>query len=209
MASDPIRRADAQTGTTSSRPLAEDPAVAALLADLSQGDRTALNRLLPLVYDTLRRLAHRALRGERRGHTLNTTALAHEAYVKLVGLERIQWQNRSHFFAIAALAMRRVLVDHAVSRTAQKRGGGITPVALDEGLLVSDDRLEEVLILDQALQRLESIDASVVRIVQCRIFVGMSIEETALALALSPATVKRHWQAARAWLTRELSPPPS
>jgi RNA polymerase sigma-70 factor, ECF subfamily len=209
MASDPITRADGHAGTTSSLPPSEDPVVAALLADLSQGDRTALNRLLPLVYDTLRRLAHRALRGERRGHTLNTTALAHEAYVKLAGLERIQWQNRAHFFAIAALAMRRVLVDHAVSRTAQKRGGGITPVALDEGLLVSDDRLEEVLILDQALQRLESIDASVVRIVQCRIFVGMSIEETALALALSPATVKRHWQAARAWLTRELSPLPS
>jgi RNA polymerase sigma factor (TIGR02999 family) len=209
MTSDQIVPGEACAGTASALPRSEESAVAALLADLSQGDRSALNRLLPLVYDALRRLAHRALRGERRGHTLNTTALAHEAYVKLVGLERIQWQDRSHFLAIAALAMRRILVDHAVSRKAQKRGGGIAPEELEEGLLVSDDRLEEVLMLDQALQRLEAIDAAVVRIVQCRIFVGMSIDETATALALSPATVKRHWQAARAWLTRELSPLPS
>src|SRR5262249_8162719 len=151
----------ARAGRRGTMATLEESAVAALLADLSHGDRTALNQLLPLVYDTLRRLAHRALRGERRDHTLNTTALAHEAYVKLVGLERIQWKDRSHFFAIAALAMRRILVDHAVTRNAQKRGGGITPIELEEGLLVSDDRLEEVLMLDQALRRLEAIDAVV------------------------------------------------
>jgi RNA polymerase sigma factor (TIGR02999 family) len=183
----------------------DTPSVTALLDDLSRGDRTALDRLLPLVYETLRRQAHRAMRRERPGHTLNTTALAHEVYVKLVGLQRIQWQGRSHFFAVTARAMRRILVDHAVTRRAQKRGGGRLSVTLDGAMLLGDDRLDDVLILDQALQRLEAIDARVVRIVECRTFVGMTVEETAEALDLSPATVKRHWQTARAWLTRELA----
>jgi RNA polymerase sigma factor (TIGR02999 family) len=168
------------------------------------------------VYAQLRRLAHRALRRERRGHTLNTTALAHEAYAKLAGLTRLQWRDRAHFFSVAAGAMRRILVDYALSRKAQKRDGGRERVPLDgpsldalpvDGLpLVSDDRLAEVLHVDAALERLASIDPRSVRIVECRAFLGMTIDETARALDLSATSVKRHWTLARAWLARELDP---
>jgi RNA polymerase sigma-70 factor, ECF subfamily len=189
--------------------MTEDRTVTALLQLATHGDARAFDDLVPIVYDHLRRLAHRALRGERRGHTLNTTALAHEAYAKLAGLNRMQWQNRAHFFAVAAQAMRRILVDYAVARKARKRGGGWHSVdldsALDQAALISDDRLDEVLNVDAALKRLARIDARVVRIIECRVFLGMTIEETADALELSPATVKRHWTTARAWLTRELA----
>lgn len=183
----------------------ESLTVTGLLRDASGGNREALDRLVPIVYETLRRLAHRALRKERNGHTLSTTALAHEAYLELVGLERIEWRDRSHFFAVAARAMRRILIDYAVGRKAQKRGGGVVPLDLDRVIVASDDRIAEMLELDEALGRLESVDALAARIVECRIFVGMTIEETAAALDVSPASVKRHWNAARAWLTRELS----
>jgi RNA polymerase sigma factor (TIGR02999 family) len=183
----------------------EDRTVTALLQLVTHGDARAFDDLVPIVYDQLRRLAHRALRGERRDHTLNTTALAHEAYAKLAGLNRMQWQDRAHFFAVAARAMRRILVDYAVARKAQKRGGGWHPVELDRVALLSDDRLDEVLIVDAALTRLARIDSRVVRIIECRVFMGMTIDETADALELSAASVKRHWTTARAWLTRELT----
>lgn len=183
----------------------QDRTVTALLHLVTDGDARAFDDLVPIVYDQLRRLAHRALRGERRDHTLNTTALAHEAYAKLAGLNRMQWQDRAHFFAVAAQAMRRILVDYAVARKAQKRGGGWHPVELDQVALLSDDRLEEVLSVDAALTRLARIDSRVVRIIECRVFMGMTIDETADALELSPASVKRHWTTARAWLSRELT----
>lgn len=163
--------------------------------------------LLPLVYNELRRIAARELRGERPGHTLCTTALVHEAWLELSKLDRIQWQNRSHYLALAAQAMRRVLIDHAVARRAQKRGGGRAVETLDEDVLVLvQARAAELLDLDAALDRLEALDERQARIVECRFYCGMSIEETAEALRVSPATVKREWALARAWLNRELSP---
>lgn len=185
--------------------MTESPSVTGLLREAGRGDRRALDQLVPLVYDTLRSLAHRALRHERPGHTLSTTALAHEAYLKLVGVEHIAWQDRSHFFAVAAQAMRRILVDYAVARKAKKRGGGAVPIDLDDIQLATDNQIEQVLVLNEALDRLESAAPHAVRVVECRVFTGMTIEETAAALDLSPATVKRHWSAARAWLNRELT----
>jgi len=176
-----------------------------LLREAGRGDRRAFDQLVPLVYETLRALAHRALRGERAGHTLSTTALAHEAYLKLVGVEQIAWQDRSHFFAMAARAMRRILVDYAVARNAQKRGGGVVAIELDAEALATENQIEDVLALNEALDRLESVAPHAVRVVECRVFTGMTIEETAAALELSPTTVKRHWSMARAWLNRELS----
>jgi RNA polymerase sigma factor (TIGR02999 family) len=183
----------------------EPLSVTRLLQDASGGNREAFDRLVPLVYETLRRLAHRALRNERSGHTLSTTALAHEAYLELVGLERIEWRDRSHFFAVAARAMRRILIDYAVSRNAQKRGAGVVPLHVDDVVIASDDHIDEMVQLDEALGRLEALNARAARIVECRVFVGMTISETAAALDTSPASVKRQWNAARAWLTRELS----
>ena len=160
---------------------------------------------IPLIYQTLRQIARRALARERSGHTLSTTALAHEAYLRLAGLERIDWRDRAHFFAAAAGAMRRVLVDHAVARRAQKRGAGIAPLNVDEVLPAIEDPIDGVLIVDQALLALEAVHPKAVRVVECRVFMGMTVEETADAVGLSPATVKRHWSTARAWLARALT----
>ncbi len=179
--------------------------VTRLLAELGHGGRDALDRLLPIVYAELQRIAHHQLWGERSDHTLATTDLVHEAYLKLVGLERIEWKNRAQFFAVAAQAMRRVLVDHAVSRKAQKRGGERRKVPLDQAMLVAEQPGDELLALHNALNELERINERLSRIVECRYFAGMSIEETAEALGISPATVKRDWTMARAWLHRELS----
>jgi RNA polymerase sigma factor (TIGR02999 family) len=167
---------------------------------------SSMDDLLPLVYGELKKIAARQLRNERPGHTLCTTALVHEAWVELSHLDRIRWQNRSHYLALAAQAMRRVLIDHAVARRAQKRGGGKAPDTLDDDpVLLVEARAAELLDLDHALQRLATIDERQVRVVECRFFGGMSIEETAQALEISPATVKREWALARAWLNRELS----
>ncbi len=185
--------------------MGESPTVTGLLRDAGRGDRRALDQVMPLVYETLRSLAHRALRRERPEHTLSTTALAHEAYLELVGVEDVVWQDRSHFFAIAARAMRRILVDYAVARNAQKRGGGAVVIELDDIALAIENHLEDVLALNEALGHLESVAPHAVRVVECRVFTGMTIEETAAALAMSPASVKRHWSLARAWLNRELS----
>jgi RNA polymerase sigma-70 factor, ECF subfamily len=166
-----------------------------------------MDDLLPLVYGELKRIAARQLRRERPDHTLSTTALVHEAWLELSQLDRITWQNRNHYLAVAAQAMRRVLIDHAVARRAQKRGGGKDLEALDDAVVLAvDGRGEDLLDLDRALERLAALDQRQVRVVECRFFGGMSIEETAQALDLSPATVKREWALARAWLNRELSP---
>lgn len=176
-----------------------------LLAELSHGGRDALDRLLPLVYQELQVIAQRRLQNERSDHTLAATDLVHEAYLKLVGLDHIDWKSRAQFFALAAQAMRRILVNHAVHRKAQKRGGEQQRLQLDEVSLPVEQSAAEVLELDAALQRLAEMEERHSRVVECRYFAGMSIEETAEALGVSPATVKRDWTLARAWLHRELS----
>jgi RNA polymerase sigma factor (TIGR02999 family) len=159
--------------------------------------------LVPVVYEELRRLASSYLRGERPDHTLQTTALVHEAYLRLADQRRTTWANRAHFFGIAAQAMRRILVDHARSRGRAKRNAGY-PVTLDEELAGSVGRPDEVLEVDEALERLARLDERQARIVELRYFAGLTIEDTALTLNLSPATVKREWTSARAWLQQEL-----
>lgn len=170
-------------------------------------DALAMTDLLPLVYSELKRIAARELRGERPGHTLCATALVHEAWVELAKLDRVRWQNRSHYLALAAQAMRRVLIDHAVARRALKRGGGRPLEPLDEdAVALAAERTTELLDLDAALVRLAALDPRQSQVVECRFYGGMSIEETAAALGTSPATVKRQWTLARAWLNRELAP---
>jgi RNA polymerase sigma factor (TIGR02999 family) len=176
-----------------------------LLHALSQGQREALDRLMPLVYDELLRIAHAQLRRERPGHTLSTTAVVHEAYLKLVNLREVDWQHRAHFFAVAARLMRRILIDYARTRKRAKRGGNVRQVPLDEALDVAVDRPERLEELDAALARLEARNERQCRVVECRCFAGLSVEETAAALDVSAATVKRDWAFARAWLNRELS----
>jgi RNA polymerase sigma factor (TIGR02999 family) len=178
-----------------------------LLVAWGKGDDGALATLLPLVYDELRQLARRHLRGERQGHTLQPTALVHEAYARLVDQERIPWQGRTHFFAMAAETMRRILVDHARKRHAAKRGGQGIQITLDESLAVADRRDVDVIALDDALNGLASLDAMQAKLVELRFFSGLGIEETAKVLGISPATVKREWSAAKAWLYREMTKP--
>ncbi|MDX2031238.1 MAG: sigma-70 family RNA polymerase sigma factor [Blastocatellia bacterium] len=175
-----------------------------LLLNWRAGDRDALNQLLPLVYDELRRQAARYLRRERPDHTLQATALVHETYLQLVDQSQVNWQNRAHFFGAAAQAMRRILVDSARAHQAEKRGGGEAPLPLDEAIGVSDKRTAEVIALDDALQTLAQMDPRQCRVVELRYFGGLSIEETAEALGLSPATVKREWNAAKVWLHHEM-----
>jgi RNA polymerase sigma factor (TIGR02999 family) len=165
-----------------------------------------MEQMFPLVYNELRQIAARTLRSERDDHTLCTTALVHEAWLELTKLNRIQWQNRSHFLAVAAQAMRRILIDYAVARRTQKRGGGQPLESLDDGdaLAVAHERGDELLSLDEALDRLGALNERQARIVECRFYGGMSVEETAEALHVSAATVKREWATARAWLNREL-----
>lgn len=174
------------------------------LLDLSSGNRGAIDRLLPLVYDQLRRLAERALRRERPDHTLTPTALVHEAYLKLAQLDRIDWRGRAHFFAVSARAMRRILISYARERNAGKRGAGAPHVPVDSVILAAETRPEQLIALDEALTRLERLSERQARVIECRFFAGMGVEETAAALGISPATVKREWTAARAWLTREM-----
>ena len=180
-------------------------AVTRLLLQWTDGDAKALDQLLPLVYDDLRRLAQSYLRRENVGHTLQSTALVHEAYLRLVDQRDVNWQNRSHFFGIAAQMMRRVLVDHARAHHAAKRGSGGIKVTLDEGLVAAEQRDVNVIALDEALTRLGEIDPQQGRIVELRFFAGLSIEDTAEVLKISPATVKRDWAMAKAWLYGEMS----
>jgi RNA polymerase sigma-70 factor, ECF subfamily len=172
----------------------------------NDGDRAAVDEMLPLVYNELRRRASRYLRRERSGHTLQTTALVHEAYLKLAGQDGVEWKNRGHFFAVAAQAMRRILVDHARTRHRDKRGGRDEDLPLEDVVLaIADEQGVDVAALDEALSRLARHDPRQETIVEMRYFAGLSIEETAEALGISKATVAREWQLARAWLYRELT----
>lgn len=183
----------------------EAPNISQLLHEYAQGRRDALDRLLPIVYDQLRHIAHGQLRGERPGHTLNTTGLVHETYLRLVNIDQVQWRDRSHFFAVAARVMRRILIDAARARKRDKRGGDLIRVPLDEALDLPVEHAEDLLALEEALARLEALNERQSRVVECRCFAGMSVEETAAVLDSSPATVKRDWALARAWLNRELA----
>jgi RNA polymerase sigma factor (TIGR02999 family) len=182
--------------------------VTALLEDWSRGDHAARDQLLPLVYTELRRMAARHLRRERPDHTLQPTALVHEAYLRLVDQRHVDWAGRAHFFGVAAQLMRRILVDHARRHTAEKRGDGMPRVPLDDAVSVAGSAELSVLALDHALHRLQQLDPGLARIVELRAFAGLTIEEAAEILKVSPATAKREWRAARAWLTREIGAHP-
>jgi RNA polymerase sigma factor (TIGR02999 family) len=181
--------------------------VTKLLIEWRRGDEAALERLIPAVYQELHRVASAHLRSERSNHTLQTTALVHEAYVRLVGLDRMTLQNRTHFFAMAARLMREILVDHARRKLALKRGGGATVIALDDVAVGDENAFIDVLALDEALTELASLDQRLSRVVELRYFAGLTIAETADALGVSSATVERDWTVARAWLLQRLSPP--
>lgn len=184
-------------------PAASD--ITELLLRWSAGDRRALGDLMPLIYEECRAIAARQLGSEAREHTLDPTALVHELYLRLVDQRRARWQNRAHFFAVAAQLMRRILVDHARARRADKRGGSAVFVSLDAAADSGDDaRIADVLAIDDALGRLAEQDPDQVRVVELRFFAGLSVEDTALVLGRSPRTVKREWRLARAWLYREL-----
>src|SRR5437870_6324368 len=178
--------------------------VTQLLIQWSNGDKAALDKLMPLIYDELRQLARHYMSRERAGHTLQTTALVNEAYVRLVNRKGVHWQNRAHFFAIAAQLMRSILVDHARSHAYAKRGGGARKIALDDAMVISQERAAEVIALDDALKELAEIDPQQSRIVELRFFGGLTIEETAEVLGIGHATVERDWKMARAWLRRKL-----
>jgi RNA polymerase sigma-70 factor (ECF subfamily) len=178
--------------------------VTRLLQAWGAGDESALERLMPLVYDELHRLARRYMAGEQPGQTLQTTALVHEVYLRLVDVKKVDWQDRAHFYALCARLMRRILIDFARSRAYQKRGGGATHVQLDEALTVSAIVGSELLAVDGALERLAAVDARKSQVVELRFFGGLTVEETAMALKVSPETVMRDWRLAKAWLIREL-----
>jgi RNA polymerase sigma factor (TIGR02999 family) len=183
--------------------------ITALLDDWTRGDRQALDQLLPLVYDEMRRIAARQLRRERAGHSLQPTELVHEAYLKLVDQRRVDWLNRAHFYGVASRVMRRLLVDHARRRNANKRGNGFEWVAIDKGLNVPAPDCIPVLVLDGVLGRLEKIDPRLAHLVELRAFGGCTLEEAAEVLHVSRSTVKREWRTVKAWLSRELQAEPS
>lgn len=192
--------------------MTSDPAfpnadITKLLVDWTGGSRDAMEQMLPLVYDELRRLARGYLHRERPGHTLQSTALVHEAYLRMVDQRSVSWQGRAHFFGIAAQMMRRILVDHARGRDAAKRGAGVCKLTLDEDLLALQERDVNLVALDEALESLSRLDSQQGRIVELRFFAGLSIEETAEVLKISPATVKRDWAMAKAYLHRAMSAP--
>jgi RNA polymerase sigma factor (TIGR02999 family) len=178
--------------------------ISGILRAWSDGDQSALDRLTPIVYDELHRLARRYMRHERPGHSLQTSALVNEAYLRLVDYERMEWQNRAHFFAVSAQLMRRILVDHARRRNL-KRGGGVEHVVLEEAAVVGGGQGSDLVALDDAMNTLAQIDPRKVQVVEMRFFGGLSVEETAEVLKVSTITVKRDWRAARAWLYRELT----
>jgi len=175
-----------------------------LLNELSEGNNLAIEQILPLVYDELRKISSKYLKDEYRNHTFQTTELVHEAYLKLIGNQKISWQSRAHFFGIAAKTMRQILVDYARKRKAQKRGKGKTKLSLDDAQFVAGESDEQILALDEALKKLENVEERSSKIVELRYFSGLTIEETAELLNISAATVKRDWQFAKAWLYREI-----
>jgi RNA polymerase sigma factor (TIGR02999 family) len=178
--------------------------VSKLLVNWGQGDQGAREALIPLVYDELRRLARRHLRRERPDHTLQSAALVNEAYLRLIRQDQPQWQNRAHFFGVAAQLMRHILVDHARNRAAAKRGAGVPRLVLDPEVALPQEREVNLVALDDALNQLALLDPQQSRVVELRFFGGLSIEETSVVLGVSPATVKREWATARAWLQREM-----
>jgi len=182
----------------------QQPDVTQLLVSWGNGDQQALEQLIPLVYSELRRLADRYVRRERPGHTLQSTALVHEAWMKLIDQRNVHWQNRAHFFGVAAQMIRRILVDYARNRHAEKRGGHAFKLSLDDAIEMPKQRDLDLVALDDALDSLSKVDEQQCRIVELRFFAGLSIEETAEALRISPATVKRDWVVAKAWLYREM-----
>jgi RNA polymerase sigma-70 factor, ECF subfamily len=179
--------------------------VSRLLAECSDGNQAAFNKLLPLVYDELHRLAAAYMSRERGNHTLQTTALVNEAYLRLVDQKSAGWQDRAHFFAVAAKVMRQILIDHARGRARAKRGGGGQRVSLDEGAMLSEERAADLLALDEALRKLAGLDQRKSEVVELRFFGGLTVEETAEVLNVTPKTVTRDWTMARAWLYRELA----
>jgi RNA polymerase sigma factor (TIGR02999 family) len=179
--------------------------VTQVLEQLKGGDRRAADKLLPMVYDEFRALARHYLAQERANHTLQPTALVHEAYMKLVDQTRVDWQGKSHFFAVAAQAMRRILVDHARSRQRDKRGGGRARVVLDEAVALSPQKDEDVIALDEALEKLAQLDPRQAKVVELRFFGGLTIKETAELMAMSEMTVRREWMTAKRWLQEEMS----
>lgn len=185
---------------------ATDGDITRLLDDWRTGVPGAFDRLFPLLYPTLKRLAGRELRGERAGHTLQTTALVHEAFLELLGQQQANFENRAHFLAVAAFVMRRILTEHARAHNAQKRGAGQIAVTLDDNLADTTAALAEISAIDEALTGLESVDPRAAQVVVLRFFGGLSHEDTAAALGISTITVKRDWATARAWLVRELEP---
>jgi RNA polymerase sigma-70 factor (ECF subfamily) len=180
--------------------------VTEMLVAWSNGDRSALEKLIPLVHDELHRLAHRYMNRERPGHMLQPTALVNEAYLRLVDSSHVRWQNRAHFFAVSSQLMRRILVDFARSRNYLKRGGNMVQVSLDKVLEISPEQDADLVALDVALNALESIDERKARVVELRFFGGLKVEETAEVLKVSPVTVMRDWRLAKVWLLREMSP---
>ncbi|MFH1845116.1 MAG: sigma-70 family RNA polymerase sigma factor [bacterium] len=181
--------------------------VTRLLGQWQQGDTRIVDRVLPLIYRELHRLARGHLQSERHNHTLQPTALVHEAYLKLVDQTQVSWQGRNHFLAVASLAMRRLLVDHARALAREKRGGDQEKLSLTASLPVaSNDQAAEIVAIDELLEKLAGFDERAARVVECRFFGGLSIEDTAAALDISPMTVKRAWRLARAWLRREMNP---
>ncbi len=179
--------------------------VTQLLLDSSAGDKAALDRLMPVVYQELRRLAHHYMKHERAGHTLQTTALVNEVYLRLIDYRKMDLQNRAHFLAVAAQTMRRVLIDHARSRNFAKRGGGADKVSLDQAAIVSEERSSELIAVDDALMELEAWDERKSKIVELRFFGGLSIEETAEVIKVSATTVQREWRSAKAWLYQAIA----
>ena len=183
---------------------AERQWVAQALADWAKQDPSARDRLVPMVYEELHRLAHHYMRGEREGHTLQTTALVNEVYLRLAGIDGLRWRDRKHFFAMAAILMRRVLVDYARQRARDKRGAGVSVSTLDEHAISAQPAVD-IVALDDALERLAQVDPQQSRVVELRFFTGLSVKETAEVLGVSPATVKRDWATAKLWLFNELS----
>jgi RNA polymerase sigma factor (TIGR02999 family) len=183
----------------------EPSEVTQLLQGWRAGNRQALDALLPLVYKELRRLAHFQLQGERRDHTLQSAALVHEAYLRLIGLDSPQWESRTHFFAIAGQLMRQILVDYARRHGAAKRGGGMCKLSLDDALIPSKRKDMDIVVLDDALKALAKVDERQSRVVELRFFAGLSLAEISEVMEIAPATVQRDWTAARAWLHREIS----
>jgi RNA polymerase sigma factor (TIGR02999 family) len=176
-----------------------------LLLQVSAGDQAAMDRLFPMVYDHLHQVAHNALRRENPGHTLGTTGLVHEAYLRLIDQTRVEWRNRNQFYAVAAQAMRRIMVDYARRHRRIKRGGGQRPLRLEEGTISLDERAENLIALDEALTRLAALNPRLSHVVECRFFAGLTEEEIAEATGVTVRTVKRDWAKARGWLYQELS----